>query len=127
MDAPSPRATDGERARWTARRLRRVWRRALLACALYLGVALVLPRLVRGARPGRERPRRQEAPVYVTPSGERRRAAVFVPADAAPADDHRGDRALLWWSGLLSVVTLAGAAAQTRRIRAEADADARTG
>ena len=54
------------------------------------------------------------------PNGERRRAVVFAPAEARARPDRRGDRALLWWSGILAAVTLAGAVSQTVRIRAEA-------
>lgn len=107
------------------RRLRRVWGRALVACAVYVGVALAVPRMVRAVRTPRDRPEREAAPEYVTPSGERRRAVVFTRADPEPVPDHRGDGAVLWWSGVLCAVTLAGAAAQTRRIRAETD-DGRT-
>jgi hypothetical protein len=39
--------------------------------------------------------------------------------DARVAADRRDDRALLWWCGILAAVTLAGATAQTIRIRAE--------
>lgn len=101
------------------RRLRRIWGRALVACTLYLGLALAVPRIVRGVRAW-GRPERPEAPVYVTPSGERRRAAVVIRAEPRPVEDGRGDVAVLWWSGVLCAVTLAGALAQTLRVRSEA-------
>ena len=105
----------------THRRLRRVWVRALAACALYLLAALVLPRLLRGVGPQGEPPRREEAPEYIMPNGERRRAVVVTRPDAPqPTADRSGDRALLWWSAILAAVTLAGATAQTMRIRADA-------
>jgi len=53
------------------------------------------------------------------PNGERRRAVVFTRPDAPRATNRRGDRALLWWCAILAAVTLAGATAQTIRIRAD--------
>jgi len=103
----------------TQRRLRRVWGRALAACALYLLIALV-PWLMRGTGSRRAAPRREEAPEYVMPNGERRRAVVLTPAEENAPVDRRGDRALLWWIGILAAATLAGAVAQTVRIRADA-------
>jgi hypothetical protein len=100
-------------------RLRRIWGRTLVACTLYLGLALAVPRIVRGVRAWRQ-PEPPEAPVYVTPSGERRRAVVVMRAEREPAEDRRGDAAVLWWSGVLCAVTLGGAVAQTLRIRSEA-------
>lgn len=94
--------------------------RALAACALYLLVALALPRMIRGVGAQRERPSSEEAPEFIMPNGERRRAVVFTRPDAARATHPRGDRALLWWCAILTAVTLAGATAQTIRIRAEA-------
>ena len=73
---------------------------------------------MRGFGPERA-PRRTEAPEYVMPSGERVRAAVVTRPDALRAADRRGERALRWWCGILAAVTLAGATAQTLRIRAE--------
>ena len=104
----------------TRARLRRVWGRALAACALYLVVALAVPRLIRGSGPTADTVRREEAPEYVLPSGERRRAVVFAPAAGRTRVDRRGERAILWWCGILAAVTLAGAVSQTIRIRAEA-------
>lgn len=104
----------------THRRLRRVWGRALAACALYFLVALTIPSLIRGVGPQRERPRRDEAPEFIMPNGERRRAVVVARPDTPRSADRRGDRALLWWCAILAVVTLAGAASQTLRIRADA-------
>ena len=103
-----------------ARRLRRVWGRALAACALYLLVALTVPPLIRGVGPQRERPRREEAPEFIMPNGERLRAVVIARPEAPRTTDRRGDRALLWWCALLAAVTLAGATSQTLRIRADA-------
>lgn len=102
------------------RRLRRVWGRALAACALYLLVALTLPRLIGGVGAQRERPRREEAPEFIMPNGERRRAVVVMRPDDPRSADRRGDRALLWWCAILAAVTLGGATAQTIRIGAEA-------
>lgn len=104
----------------THRRIRRVCGRALAACALYALVALAIPRLIRGVGVQRERPRREEAPEYVMPNGERRRAVVITRPDAPRPTDARGDGALLWWCAILAAATLAGAAAQTMRIRADA-------
>ena len=109
-----------ERISVTAARLRRVWGRAIAACALYLLVALALPPLLRQKGSHRERPRSEDAPEYVMPNGERRRAVVFTRTEPPPAVDRRGERALLWWCGILAAVTLGGAAAQTMRIRADA-------
>lgn len=109
----------GERAGSTRRRLLRVWGRALAACALYFLVALTVQHLIRGTGPQQERPQREEAPEFIMPNGERRRAVVVVRPDARVAADRRGDRALLWWCGILAAVTLAGATAQTIRIRAD--------
>ena len=103
----------------TQRRLRRVWGRALAACALYFLVALILPPLIRGG--ARREPVRREEPLeYVMPNGERRRAVVVATPRAPRAPDRRGDRALLWWCAVLAVATLAGATTQTIRIRADA-------
>lgn len=101
------------------RRLRRIWGRTLVACSLYVGLALAVPRVVRGVRAWGQ-PERSEAPVYVTPSGERRRAVVVMRAEPKPVEDRGGDVAVLWWSGVLCAVTLAGAVAQTLRVRSEA-------
>jgi hypothetical protein len=103
----------------TQRRLRRVWGRAIVACALYLLVALAVPRLIRGGGPQRARPSSDEAPEFIMPNGERRRAVVFTRPDTTRTTDRRGDRALLWWCTILATVTLAGAVTQTIRIRAE--------
>jgi hypothetical protein len=103
----------------TQRRLRRVWGRALAACALYFLVALTVPPLIRSGVQ-RERPRREEAPEFIMPSGERRRAVVVTRPDAFPVADRSGERALLWWCAILAAVTLAGATTQTIRIRADA-------
>lgn len=108
------------------RRLRRIWTRTLVACTLYLGLALGVPRLVRGVRSWRQ-PERPEAPVYVTPSGERRRAVVVMRGGPEPVEDRRGDVAVLWWSGVLCAVTLAGAVAQTLRVRSETAGEERRG
>jgi hypothetical protein len=77
------------------RRLLRVWGRALAACTLYFLVALTVPRLIRGTGPQRERPAREEAPEFIMPNGERRRAAVVTRPGSPAAADRRGDRALL--------------------------------
>ena len=104
----------------TQQRLRRVWVRAIAACALYLLVAIALPRLMRGSGAQRDRPRPEDAPEYVMPSGERRRAVVFTRAEPQRVADGRGERALQWWCGILAAVTLGGAIAQTMRIRGDA-------
>jgi len=107
------------------RRLRRIWSRAAIACAIFLAAALVLPRVQRTLDPNRDRrarpqtaqrAAREEAPVYVMPNGERRRAAVVMRPDPAPASDSRGDNALFWWCGILAAVTIAGAVAQTLQV-----------
>ena len=102
------------------RRLLRIWGRALAACTLYFLVALTVPRLIRGTGAQRERPPREETAEFIMPNGERRRAVVVMRPDAPVAADRRGDRALLWWCGILAAATLAGATAQTIRIRADA-------
>ena len=102
------------------RRIARVWARALVACALFLGVALTVQRffLDPGPRPIVVRP--DDAPEYVMPNGERRRAVVVAPPGARAPARRGGDPALLWWSIILCAVTLGGAVSRTLRIRAEA-------
>ena len=100
------------------RRLRRVWGRTLAACVLYALIGLGVPLLMRSSG-SRASARREEAPEYVMPNGERRRAVVFEPAARRAPVDRRGERALLWWSGILAAATIAGAVAQTIRIRAD--------
>jgi hypothetical protein len=87
---------------------------------LYLLVALTVPRISRGTDPQRERPAREEAPEFIMPNGERRRAVVVMRPNAPAAADRRGEQALLWWCGILAAATVAGASAQTFRIRADA-------
>lgn len=102
-------------------RLRRIWWRAGVACALLLAAPLALPRIQRALDPqaerramaqAAERTQREEAPVYVMPNGERRRAVAIARADPTPVYDSR-DRALLWWCGILALVVIAGAVART--------------
>jgi hypothetical protein len=109
------------------RTLRRIWSRAGIVCALLLAAALTLPRIQRTLDPGRDRrstartaPRvaREEAPVYVMPNGERRRAAVVTRPDPTPVRGSRGNSALFWWCGILGAATIAGAVAQTLRVYA---------
>jgi hypothetical protein len=107
------------------RKLRRIWSRAGIACAIILVAALMLPRIQRTLDPNRDRramaqtaPRaaREEAPIYVMPNGERRRAAVVTRPDPAPLSGSPGNSALFWWCGILAAVTIAGAVAQTFRV-----------
>jgi hypothetical protein len=111
------------------RRLRRIWWRAGVACALYLAAALALPRVQRALDPQHERrasvQSREQAPVYVMPNGERRRTVVVTRPDPSPVGDSRGNRALLWWCGILAIVTIAGAVAQTIRVYLGDDEEAR--
>ena len=114
------------------RQLRRIWTRAGIACACFLAAALILPRIHDALDPDRERraiaassarAAREQAPVYVMPNGERRRAVAVVPAESYANDDSRGNRALYWWCGILAAVTVAGAVAQTMRAYATHDED----
>jgi hypothetical protein len=114
------------------RKLRRIWTRAGIACGLYLAAALALPALQRSLDPGRERraiaqsierTARQEAPIYVMPNGERRRAVAVARADPTPVYQSPGDDPLFWWCGILAVATIAGAAAQTIRVYATREED----
>jgi hypothetical protein len=103
-------------------KLRRIWTRAGIVCGILLLAALALPRIPRALDPNRERraiaqsierSAREQAPVYVMPNGERRRAVAVARPDPTPVDDAPGNSALFWWCGLLAAVTIAGAAAQT--------------
>jgi hypothetical protein len=107
------------------RQLRRIWRRAGLACTALLIAALALPRVQRALDPQSERramaqrlerTQRETAPVFVMPNGERRRVVAVTRADPTPVPDGRSDRALRWWCGILALVTVAGAAAQSARV-----------
>jgi hypothetical protein len=107
------------------RKLRRIWSRAGIACAILLAAALTLPRVQRTLEPDRgrraaarsaQRVVREEAPIYVMPNGERRRAAVVTRPDPKPMRSPGGNSALYWWCGILAVVTIAGAVAQTFRV-----------
>ena len=103
-------------------KLRRIWTRAGIVCGFLLVAALALPRIPRALDRNRdrraiaqsiERSARAQAPVYVMPNGERRRAVAVARADPTPVDGSTGNSALFWWCGILAVVTIAGAAAQT--------------
>ena len=106
------------------RQLRRIWTRAGISCGILLVAAVTLPRVQRALDPDRERraiaqsierTAREQAPVYVMPNGERRRAVAVARADPTPVDDSPTNSALFWWCGILAAVTIAGAAAQTVR------------
>jgi hypothetical protein len=105
------------------RRLRRIWRRAGIACVVLLAAALTLPRVRRALDPQRERAHLERAPVYVMPNGERRRAIAVTRGDPATIDDARGDRALWWWCGILAAVVVAGAVAQSVSVKLGDDED----
>jgi hypothetical protein len=114
------------------RQLRRIWLRAGITCGFYLAAALGLPRIQRALDPQRERraiaqsierTAREQAPVYVMPNGERRRAVAVARADPTPVDDSASNGALYWWCGILAAVTVAGAAARTMRAYATRDED----
>jgi hypothetical protein len=114
------------------RRLRRIWMRAGIACACFLAAALVLPRIHDALDPdrarratarSRARSAREQVPVYVTPSGERRRAVAVVPAEPYADGGSGGNRALYWWCGILAAVTVAGATTQTIRAYVTRDED----
>jgi hypothetical protein len=105
-------------------KLRRIWTRAGIvwriparrragACRESLG-ALDRNRDRRAIAQSIERSARAQAPVYVMPNGERPSRGVAVArADPTPVDGSTGNSALFWWCGILAVVTIAGAAAQT--------------
>ena len=103
-------------------KLRRIWTRAGIVCGVLLLAALALPRIQRTLDPNRERraiaqsierSAREQAPVYVMPNGERRRAVAVARPDPTPVDVTRRNSALFWWCGILAAVTIAGATAQT--------------
>jgi len=109
------------------RKLRRIWTRAAIFCGILLAAALILPRIQRALDPNRgrrasaqsaQRAARQQAPIYVMPSGERRRAAVVTRPDPIPVTDSPGNNALFWWCGILAAATIAGAVARTLRVYA---------
>jgi hypothetical protein len=105
------------------RRLRRIWRRAGIACLVLLAAALVLPRVQRALDPQRARTHLERAPVYVMPNGERRPAITVTRADSTPIAASRGDRALWWWCGILAAVVVAGAVAQSVSVKLGDDED----
>jgi hypothetical protein len=69
------------------RRLRRIWRRAGIACVVLLAAAVALPRVQRAMDP---------TPMH---------------------DSRGGNRALWWWCGILTATVLAGAVAQTASVK----------
>lgn len=114
------------------RRLRRIWTRTSIVCGILFALALSLPRIHRALDPQEERraiarsierTSREQAPVYVMPNGERRRAVAVARADSAPIDESPSGRALFWWCGILAAVSIASATAQTIRAYATHDED----
>ena len=113
-------------------KLRRIWTRAGIVCAILLLAALALPRIRSALDPNRdrramaqsiERSAREQAPVYVMPNGERRRAVAVARPDPTPVDDAASNSALFWWCGILAAVTIAGAASQTLQAYATREED----
>ena len=112
-----------------ARRLRRIWTRTGITCGILFALALILPRIQRALDPQEdrraiarsvERAAREQAPVYVMPNGERRRAVAVARADPELVD-WPVNRALFWWCGILAAVSIASATAQTIRAYATHD------
>jgi hypothetical protein len=113
------------------RQLRRIWTRTESCAGILFALALILPRIQSALDPQEERraiarsverASREQAPVYVMPNGERRRAVAVARAEPDLVD-WPANRALFWWCGILAAVNIASAAAQTIRAYATRDED----